>query len=116
MADADAQSGRVSGAWNLLIGPPKSALGAGKDRITPVQGLSALSLDALTSVAYGPEAIILVLAVAGGGALHRLPGQLRAPRQPRRCRVIGRRLHADRRRLHRRRRRLPAVRLPQPGR
>ena len=35
-----------------------------------MQGLSALSLDALTSVAYGPEAIILVLAVAGAGALH----------------------------------------------
>ena len=35
-----------------------------------VEGLSALSLDALTSVAYGPEAIILVLAVAGAGALH----------------------------------------------
>src|SRR5580698_2995742 len=70
MADADAQGGRVSGVWNLLIGPPKSALGAGKDRITPVEGLSALSLDALTSVAYGPEAIILVLAVAGAGALH----------------------------------------------
>ena len=41
-----------------------------KERITPVEGLSALSLDALTSVAYGPEAIIVVLAVAGGGALH----------------------------------------------
>jgi len=35
-----------------------------------VQGLSALSLDALTSVAYGPEAILVVLAVAGVGALH----------------------------------------------
>src|SRR5580698_10086634 len=70
MADADANGSRVSGVWNLLIGPPKSALGGGKDRITPVEGLSALSLDALTSVAYGPEAIIVVLAVAGAGALH----------------------------------------------
>ena len=67
---ADTDGSRVSGVWNLLIGPRKSALGGGKDRITPVQGLSALSLDALTSVAYGPEAIILVLAVAGAGALH----------------------------------------------
>ena len=40
------------------------------EQITPVEGLSALSLDALTSVAYGPEAIIVVLAVAGAGALH----------------------------------------------
>ncbi len=33
-------------------------------------GLSALSLDALSSVAYGPEAIVLVLVTAGTGALH----------------------------------------------
>src|SRR5438105_15456510 len=32
-------------------------------------GLSALSLDALSSVAYGPEAMMLVLAAAGAGAL-----------------------------------------------
>ena len=41
-----------------------------REQITPVEGLSALSLDALTSVAYGPEAIIVVLALAGAGALH----------------------------------------------
>jgi hypothetical protein len=69
---ADDRGGQATGLLNLLIGPPKRAShdGSGKDRITPVQGLSALSLDALTSVAYGPEAIILVLAVAGAGALH----------------------------------------------
>jgi amino acid transporter len=39
------------------------------EQINPVEGLSALSLDALTSVAYGPEAIIVVLAGAGAGAL-----------------------------------------------
>ena len=33
-------------------------------------GLSALSLDALSSVAYGPEAIVLVLVAAGTGTLH----------------------------------------------
>jgi amino acid transporter len=64
------QHGRVYSGWHLLVGPPRSARGSGKDRITPIEGLSALSLDALTSVAYGPEAIILVLAVAGAGALH----------------------------------------------
>jgi amino acid transporter len=36
-----------------------------RDRLTVPQGLAALSLDALASVAYGPEAIVLVLAVAG---------------------------------------------------
>ena len=62
--------GRASSVWRLLVGPPRSSHGSGKERITPVEGLSALSLDALTSVAYGPEAIIVVLAVAGRGALH----------------------------------------------
>jgi amino acid transporter len=67
---ADSHEGRADTIWHLLVGPPRSAHGTGKERITPVEGLSALSLDALTSVAYGPEAIILVLAVAGAGALH----------------------------------------------
>jgi len=61
---------RATTAWHLLVGPPRPNRGTGKERITPIEGLSALSLDALTSVAYGPEAIILVLAVAGAGALH----------------------------------------------
>ncbi len=60
----------VEAFYHLLVGQPRSSHRGGKDRITPVEGLSALSLDALTSVAYGPEAIILVLAVAGAGALH----------------------------------------------
>jgi len=54
----------------LLIGRPLRVSEAAKEQITPVEGLSALSLDALTSVAYGPEAIIVELALAGGGALH----------------------------------------------
>jgi hypothetical protein len=36
-----------------------------KHRLTAVQGLAALSLDALSSVAYGPEAILVVLVAAG---------------------------------------------------
>jgi amino acid transporter len=34
-----------------------------------IEGLAALSLDALSSVAYGPEAMVLVLVMAGAGAL-----------------------------------------------
>jgi amino acid transporter len=60
----------VASAWRWLIGPPLRAREVSKERITPVEGLPALSLDALTSVAYGPEAIIVVLAVAGASALH----------------------------------------------
>src|SRR5277367_501896 len=41
-----------------------------KHRLTALEGLAALSLDALSSVAYGPQAIIIVLATAGAAALH----------------------------------------------
>jgi amino acid transporter len=41
-----------------------------KHRLTAVQGLAALSLDALSSVAYGPEAILIVLVAAGAAGLH----------------------------------------------
>ncbi|MGO9078125.1 MAG: APC family permease [Streptosporangiaceae bacterium] len=36
-----------------------------RHRLTALEGLAALSLDALSSVAYGPEAIVLVLGAAG---------------------------------------------------
>ncbi|MFC5895176.1 APC family permease [Streptomyces ramulosus] len=42
---------------------------AGRHRLTALTGLAALSLDALASVAYGPEAIVLVLAAAGARGL-----------------------------------------------
>ena len=54
----------------MLVGPPLRTRDISREQITPVEGLPALSLDALTSVAYGPEAIIVVLAAAGAGALH----------------------------------------------
>jgi amino acid transporter len=41
-----------------------------QQRLTAVEGLAALSLDALSSVAYGPEAILVVLVAAGATALH----------------------------------------------
>jgi amino acid transporter len=41
-----------------------------KHRLTAAEGLAALSLDALSSVAYGPEAILVVLVAAGATALH----------------------------------------------
>ncbi|MFI1363322.1 APC family permease [Streptomyces griseochromogenes] len=40
-----------------------------KHHLTSLEGLAALSLDALSSVAYGPEAIVLALVAAGTGAL-----------------------------------------------
>jgi amino acid transporter len=37
--------------------------------LSVIGGLAALSLDAMASVSYGPEAIVIVLAVAGGAGL-----------------------------------------------
>jgi amino acid transporter len=54
------------------VGRPLRFRDAEHEQITPVEGLSALSLDALTSVAYGPEAILIVLATAGMGALDKV--------------------------------------------
>jgi amino acid transporter len=45
-----------------------------RHRLTAFEGLAALSLDALSSVAYGPEAIVVVLAAAGtAGLAYTLP-------------------------------------------
>ncbi|MGW2231745.1 APC family permease [Streptomyces formicae] len=54
------------GTASLDEDPPDSG---DKHRLTVVTGLAALSLDAMASVAYGPEAIVLVLAAAGGYGL-----------------------------------------------
>jgi len=70
MPERPTLAGSVASTWRFLIGRPLPAQESSKEQISPVEGLSALSLDALTSVAYGPEAIIVVLAVAGAGALH----------------------------------------------
>ena len=58
-----------SSVWRVLIGRPLRFAESAKEEIGSVEGLSALSLDALTSVAYGPEAILIVLAGAGVAVL-----------------------------------------------
>ena len=68
--DGADQRSALAATWRLLIGRPLRASETSKERISPLEGLPALSLDALTSVAYGPEAILVVLAVAGVGQLH----------------------------------------------
>jgi amino acid transporter len=65
-----ARPGPLASTWKLLIGRPLKSSEARHGEITPLEGLPALSLDALTSVAYGPEAIVLVLGTAGVAALH----------------------------------------------
>lgn len=48
---------------------PGDDAAAEKHKLTALEGLAALSLDALSSVAYGPEAIVIVLMTAGVAAL-----------------------------------------------
>lgn len=48
--------------WHLLVGRPLKAREAAQEAITTSEGLAALSLDALSSVAYGPGAVLFVLA------------------------------------------------------
>jgi amino acid transporter len=50
---------------------PQPADAEERHRLTAIEGLAALSLDALSSVAYGPQAIIIVLAAAGLAAIER---------------------------------------------
>jgi amino acid transporter len=52
------------------VSAPRSGQGSEKGKIGTLTGLPGLSLDALTSVAYGPEAIVVVLAASGAGAIH----------------------------------------------
>ena len=69
VSDGQRNGSVVASVYRWVVGRPLRAHEATSEQITPVQGLSALSLDALTSVAYGPEAILVVLAFAGSAAL-----------------------------------------------
>ncbi len=55
----------------MAIVPVKSGAADNDERhrLTAIEGLAALSLDALSSVAYGPEAILIVLVAAGAAGL-----------------------------------------------
>ena len=69
MSDGHHSGSVVASVYRWVVGRPLRARAVTSEQISPVQGLSALSLDALTSVAYGPEAILVVLAFAGSAAL-----------------------------------------------
>jgi amino acid transporter len=61
-----------TGVTPVGLGGPRRRAGKhaeGGHDLTVRGGIAALSLDALSSVAYGPEAMVLVLVTAGAGAL-----------------------------------------------
>ncbi len=63
---ADGPLGRVR---RVLVGPPIRSSAVTSERMRKVVAMPVLSADALSSVAYGPEAIIAVLVLAGGAGL-----------------------------------------------
>jgi amino acid transporter len=57
-----------------IIGPPLRSAAVSDERMRKLVALPVMSSDALSSVAYGPQAILVVLIAAGSGALsHALP-------------------------------------------
>jgi amino acid transporter len=57
-----------------IVGPPLRSAAVHHERLRKLIALPILSADALSSVAYGPEAMLTVLVVAGTGALsHSIP-------------------------------------------
>ncbi|MEA5595975.1 APC family permease [Rivularia sp. UHCC 0363] len=57
------------GLWRYLVGEPLPTSAFAEERLTNTAALAVLSSDALSSVAYATEEILLVLVLAGGGAL-----------------------------------------------
>jgi len=52
-----------------LLGPPLKSTAIAQERMRKLIALPVLSADALSSVAYGPEAMLAVLVLAGGSGL-----------------------------------------------
>jgi amino acid transporter len=68
--ESDSLRGRVAYALRgVLIGPPLRSTAIAEERMGRLLALAVLSPDALSSVAYGPEAMMAILALAGAGEL-----------------------------------------------
>ena len=67
---SDSRMGRVSYALRrVLIGPPLRGTAIAEERMGRALALAVLSPDALSSVAYGPEAMMAILVLAGASEL-----------------------------------------------
>jgi amino acid transporter len=68
--EVDSTLGRVDYAVRrLLVGPPLRSTALAEERMRKLLALPVLSPDALSSVAYGPEAMLAILVLAGSSAL-----------------------------------------------
>lgn len=52
----------------ILIGKPLKSQAAGEQKLSKIKALALLSSDALSSVAYGTEQILIVLSVVSAAA------------------------------------------------
>jgi len=59
----------VSITWRTLIGTPIASANEMQHRLDKVRALAIFSSDALSSVAYGPEQVLLTLMMAGSSAM-----------------------------------------------
>ncbi|WP_431920423.1 APC family permease [Micromonospora wenchangensis] len=60
---------RLRRVRRVLLGPPLASAAVLHERMRKLVALPVLSSDLLSSVAYGPEALLTVLVLAGSGAL-----------------------------------------------
>jgi amino acid transporter len=68
--EEDSRSGRAAYALRrALIGPALRSTAIAEERMGRLLALAVLSPDALSSVAYGPEAMMAILVLAGSGEL-----------------------------------------------
>src|SRR5881227_4079754 len=66
----EVRSMRVTLLKRLLVGPPMPLAQARHERLSKRIALAVFSSDALSSVAYATEEILLILVLAGTAALH----------------------------------------------
>jgi amino acid transporter len=68
--EATSPSARIAAAARrLLLGAPLRSTALAHERMRKLVALPVLSADALSSVAYGPEAMLAILVLAGSGGL-----------------------------------------------
>jgi amino acid transporter len=72
-SEADVPSSRLARFGyelrRILLGPPLKSTAIARERMRKLMALPVLSADALSSVAYGPEAMLAILVLAGSAGL-----------------------------------------------
>jgi amino acid transporter len=72
-SEPETQAGRLGFRLRrAVLGPPLRSAAVSDERMRKLVALPVMSSDALSSVAYGPQAILVVLIAAGSGALSRV--------------------------------------------